>query len=1136
MKNKLVDMMDAGTRVPAGSATGPGKKTKGAGVQGVKGGAGKPDLPGASRKDSPHSTGPADFQSLLAHAIPPSTLPVSDARRVETAPHFEAGTAGPGSGPTSKAASVSGGNPVMDEASGGTLPSVLQERGGKKGRPVRLPADAARTVPAPRLPMEEGPDGIPSWKGLDAGSGAAGADDRPGKTGATASADAVGHASEAVGRAAGTGRGAQSAPLPDSAAVLSAGRSRAVTGTQAGVRMPATGEAVPHGHNPDRSGALPPGRAPEVGDTPPAGGKRNAGEATQTVRTADNRDAASAGRTPEALDVRPGTVARGSDTTARDRAAEITRAGRIVTTRGPGDAPVPADTRPVKPAPVGNAGAGDPRTHRGRSIVEVPSAPKLYTLWTSPGVAPAAGAGTPHTPAQAAHSGPAVDLRPVASGIPGRAVVVPDAQIGPPGGIAVSGDAGDAASPGLPPSASVKPGASAAVNASTVRPENAGAGRSPHPGTMKSIIADVSRVEVSRPAHPAHAAGADRPAVSGPALSVNSGGADRPVASASTAPAHAAGTDRPVASAKTVPAHVAGADRPAVSAKTVPAHVAGADRPVTAASKHPALAGTVDSPPAAHSTPSTTAEGTGRPATRGPAGPIAADTLRSPATSTPGVADAARRPAEVVTVRPEPVDIPRGATHTPDGNVLKPADSGSAATARPVARTVETPRTAGTDMSGHHGTTSETGETGTAVARDADGSTTRPRAGAGVDPRPTGSRPNAPVFPESRRGVITPAHLGRPGPASNPEADTNTVPAAALSRHASPPAEQSVRPAPAAASLTAPVIPGTTGITAGSVRGQDTNAPSGPVPAGADLRPAPHSEEPDAGSPVDRSAAGSAHGSRVESGERADFRSSLEALPRMTLATRDPGSTPRSRTQQKAEARLSEARQPVSAASGEGPAARTGAAPMIEPGVVAKGPGPDRPGAVSAPAAANPGAADPSIAAPPPDGGSAAFDRPRTGIGLASAPPPPHAAAWNEGLTPHGAARLRTSVAAALREGRNELTMELDPRHLGKLKIHLEVTGQSVTAHLLTETNAARQALEAHKTELAQMLQAQGFTLEQFDVNLDRAPQRDTTGHQPAPGEGKQEGFGDSGSRPETPAARPADRVALGMNRVDRVA
>lgn len=71
-----------------------------------------------------------------------------------------------------------------------------------------------------------------------------------------------------------------------------------------------------------------------------------------------------------------------------------------------------------------------------------------------------------------------------------------------------------------------------------------------------------------------------------------------------------------------------------------------------------------------------------------------------------------------------------------------------------------------------------------------------------------------------------------------------------------------------------------------------------------------------------------------------------------------------------------------------------------------------------------------------------------------------------------------------LASGRQEVLLRLDPPHLGELRLTVLRHGDAISAHVVAETQAAREALTAGRDELRSALEARGFSLQQLDVAL----------------------------------------------------
>jgi flagellar hook-length control protein FliK len=70
------------------------------------------------------------------------------------------------------------------------------------------------------------------------------------------------------------------------------------------------------------------------------------------------------------------------------------------------------------------------------------------------------------------------------------------------------------------------------------------------------------------------------------------------------------------------------------------------------------------------------------------------------------------------------------------------------------------------------------------------------------------------------------------------------------------------------------------------------------------------------------------------------------------------------------------------------------------------------------------------------------------------------------------------------RNNQNRLSMQLEPRDLGKLNINMVVRHNQVTATIIAENPLAKEALEEQIGQLRDSLSQQGLNLERFDVSL----------------------------------------------------
>jgi flagellar hook-length control protein FliK len=71
----------------------------------------------------------------------------------------------------------------------------------------------------------------------------------------------------------------------------------------------------------------------------------------------------------------------------------------------------------------------------------------------------------------------------------------------------------------------------------------------------------------------------------------------------------------------------------------------------------------------------------------------------------------------------------------------------------------------------------------------------------------------------------------------------------------------------------------------------------------------------------------------------------------------------------------------------------------------------------------------------------------------------------------------------AVREGRTEFSMRLDPPELGTVRVHLTATGHSLSARVLVANEAVQQLVSAHLDSLRQSLADAGMSLQRFDVS-----------------------------------------------------
>ena len=101
---------------------------------------------------------------------------------------------------------------------------------------------------------------------------------------------------------------------------------------------------------------------------------------------------------------------------------------------------------------------------------------------------------------------------------------------------------------------------------------------------------------------------------------------------------------------------------------------------------------------------------------------------------------------------------------------------------------------------------------------------------------------------------------------------------------------------------------------------------------------------------------------------------------------------------------------------------------------------------------------------------------PASGEALRGEPISTHLASWPEAL----AQRLRQ----VHQEGRSQMTLELEPNHLGKLSLRIETHQDRVTAFIAADNEQAKALLLQNSSALRQHLHEQGLQLDQFFVGV----------------------------------------------------
>jgi hypothetical protein len=79
---------------------------------------------------------------------------------------------------------------------------------------------------------------------------------------------------------------------------------------------------------------------------------------------------------------------------------------------------------------------------------------------------------------------------------------------------------------------------------------------------------------------------------------------------------------------------------------------------------------------------------------------------------------------------------------------------------------------------------------------------------------------------------------------------------------------------------------------------------------------------------------------------------------------------------------------------------------------------------------------------------------------------------------------LADLVGRMSREGRHRMTLEVEPKHLGKLSLRIETHGNAVSAWIQTEHPDARDLLARNSAFLQNLLSEQGLNLSQFSVDV----------------------------------------------------
>ena len=79
---------------------------------------------------------------------------------------------------------------------------------------------------------------------------------------------------------------------------------------------------------------------------------------------------------------------------------------------------------------------------------------------------------------------------------------------------------------------------------------------------------------------------------------------------------------------------------------------------------------------------------------------------------------------------------------------------------------------------------------------------------------------------------------------------------------------------------------------------------------------------------------------------------------------------------------------------------------------------------------------------------------------------------------------LLQRVERGLAGGKDKIDFHLNPRNLGKMRISLVVQNDRTNVHIQTETSVAAQMLSDAEARLAQMMDASGLKIWQFDISI----------------------------------------------------
>ncbi|MBW2140067.1 MAG: flagellar hook-length control protein FliK [Deltaproteobacteria bacterium] len=86
--------------------------------------------------------------------------------------------------------------------------------------------------------------------------------------------------------------------------------------------------------------------------------------------------------------------------------------------------------------------------------------------------------------------------------------------------------------------------------------------------------------------------------------------------------------------------------------------------------------------------------------------------------------------------------------------------------------------------------------------------------------------------------------------------------------------------------------------------------------------------------------------------------------------------------------------------------------------------------------------------------------------------------------------QITESIVYSYRNNRHRISIQLEPKELGQLKINILFKNSQLQARIVTENGFVKQALEQHLDQLRKNLEDQGLNLERFEVFYDKG-QRD---------------------------------------------